>query len=161
VAELEKCVWTEDDFEVMGWHDATVHAIALDWDRAEAANGGQGASLMLDIDYIVSWIHTDGPYRFEVAPATIVFEDVWYLTGDLDATAGGPLQLLDLHRDTSDDPAAWDFDGVGFALEFRARSFRQHFRSQPIANGERQTLSSARRGGPSFATPTAFAPSGA
>jgi hypothetical protein len=152
VAALDKCVWSDEDYDVMGWHDATVHALALDWDRADPASG-QGATLLLDIDYIVSWIHTDGPYRFEVAPATLVFEDVWNLSGDLDVSAGGPLQMLALNR-TGD--GEWEFDGVGFSLGFRAPGFRQHFRSQPIANGERQTLSEARRGGPCFATPSAF-----
>jgi hypothetical protein len=44
--ELEKWVWSHHDFDVMGWHDATVHAFALVPEQFE---------LLLDIDYIVKW----------------------------------------------------------------------------------------------------------
>jgi len=44
-----KTVWTDADFETMGWHDNAVHAIAV-----EPAPPHPG-SLLLDIDYIVEW----------------------------------------------------------------------------------------------------------
>jgi hypothetical protein len=157
MAELEKCVWTDRDFDLMGWHDATVHALAVDWDTVVLEGGWHGATLLLDIDYIVTWIRREGPIHFEVAPATLVFEDVWDIEGDLQSEQTmGPPQILDLNRGAAEDDglAAWEVDGDRFALRFRARAFHQHFRAWPIANGEAQSLTSARRGGPSFATPS-------
>ena len=46
---LEKAVWTDGDFDRMGWHDARVHAIAFHEDE-------DNAELLLDLDYIVRWI---------------------------------------------------------------------------------------------------------
>ncbi len=40
--ELEKWVWSQHDFDLMGWHDATVHAFALVPEQFE---------LLLDIGY--------------------------------------------------------------------------------------------------------------
>ena len=51
---LEKAVWTQDDFPVMGWHDATVHAIGFDEDELWSER------LLLDLDYIVEWIEPAG-----------------------------------------------------------------------------------------------------
>src|SRR5690348_9572503 len=48
---LEKAVWTDGDFDTMGWHDASVHAIAFH----EEEHGAQDA-LLLDLDYIVRWL---------------------------------------------------------------------------------------------------------
>ena len=45
--ELEKAVWTDDDFSLMGWHDATVYA---------AATLPESFELVLDIDYILKWV---------------------------------------------------------------------------------------------------------
>lgn len=38
--ELEKWVWTENDFEQMGWHDATIYGVRLN------------QNLEIDLDYI-------------------------------------------------------------------------------------------------------------
>src|SRR5689334_9123992 len=83
---LEKAVWTDGDFDTMGWHDATVHAIAFHEDE----QGAQDA-LLLDLDYIVRWLDPEPPaeyFTFLVAPATLVFENVWNLQGELDTRAG-------------------------------------------------------------------------
>jgi hypothetical protein len=160
---LEKCVWTDRDYEVMGWHDATVHALAIDWDPVVLEGGWHGATLLLDIDYIVSWgePQPDRTFRFQVAPATLAFEDAWDVEGGLrhDRTMAPP-QILDLRRGPPENPksdlTAWHIEGDRFELRFEARGFSQHFRSRPIANGREQSLTSAQRGGPSFARPAAF-----
>jgi hypothetical protein len=86
--QLEKAVWTDADFVTMGWHDATVHAIAFHEDE-------QNAELLLDLDYIVRWIDPEPPAEhltFLVAPATLVFENVWGLDGELGAAERTLLQ---------------------------------------------------------------------
>jgi hypothetical protein len=77
---LEKAVWTDADFAVMGWHDATVHAIGFGEDHDRAL-------LMLDLDYIVRWIDPQPPHEyftFFVAPATLVFENVSHFVADME-----------------------------------------------------------------------------
>jgi hypothetical protein len=44
---LEKKVWTDQDFEQMGWHDCNIYKIRLTED------------LELDIDYILQWNKPD------------------------------------------------------------------------------------------------------
>jgi hypothetical protein len=67
---LDKPIWTNADFEIMGWHDATVWAMAVVSDDFE---------LIFDIDYILRWIDPvppDPSFSFWVSPATLVFEGV-------------------------------------------------------------------------------------
>jgi hypothetical protein len=84
----------------MGWHDSCVHAVAVEddgWSR-----------LLLDLDYIVGWVRPEPPetaMRFWVAPATLVFENVWDLEGDIAAASGVAqrvLLLIDVVRRESD-----------------------------------------------------------
>src|SRR5947209_5626308 len=66
---LDRVVWTQEDFDAMSWHDATVHGIGFDEDELWAER------LLLDLDYIVSWVKPTPPdehYSFLVAPATLV-----------------------------------------------------------------------------------------
>jgi hypothetical protein len=177
---LERCVWTDDDFEAMGWHDSCVHAVAVEddgWSR-----------LLLDLDYIVNWekpAPSETAWRFMVAPATLVFENVWDLEGDIAAASGMAQRVLllidavrregdvmeDVRRgrrerwmsgmagghDLMGPPETgyldrWEISGHNFALRFLADGFHQHFRAQPTLTGK-QSLTAAERGGFSFAEP--------
>ena len=72
--ELEKWIWTEKDFEQMGWHDATIYGLRLT------------KNLELDIDYILQWNQPDEEgfhFTFWVAPATLIFERPTDLTFEL------------------------------------------------------------------------------
>src|SRR5687768_16247891 len=85
--EIEKWVWSQEDFDLMGWHDVTVHAFALLPERFE---------FLLDIDYILKWEEPEPPdryYTFWVSPATLVFEGVQNIKVDLDI---GSIQDIDL-----------------------------------------------------------------
>ncbi len=66
--ELEKSVWTEQDYEVMGWHDCRLWAMVADIDAFEFS---------LDLDYIFKWVQP-GPgetyFKFWVCPVTMVFK---------------------------------------------------------------------------------------
>jgi len=78
---LEKSVWTDADFERMGWHDCPIHAIAFDSDDIKIENNLilSAGSLVFDIDYIFKWIHPekeDGCYSFWIAPCTLMFKNV-------------------------------------------------------------------------------------
>jgi hypothetical protein len=146
----EKAVWTDGDFDTMSWHDATVHAIAFH-------EGEQDDRLLLDLDYIVRWLHPEPPARgftFLVAPATLVFENVSDLQGELDTRSSRML----LHIDTIERGKAeyaWVIQGHDFALTLFASGFRQHFRGRPIRTAS-QRLQLGARGGISFDQPLDF-----
>ena len=44
---LEKSIWTQDDFAVMGWHDANIYGMVIE--KGEELWQG---NLIFDIDYI-------------------------------------------------------------------------------------------------------------
>jgi hypothetical protein len=179
--ELERWVWTDEDFEAMDWHDSCVHAVAVEddgWSR-----------LLLDLDYIVKAVHPEPPERalsFWVAPATLVFENVWDLEGEIAAASGMAQRVLllvsDVRResdvmkdvtsgrrerwisgmagghDFSKGPAEtayldrWEIEGHNFNLRFLADGFHQHLRARPTLTGAMR-LTGAERGGFSFAEP--------
>ncbi|MEV7525872.1 hypothetical protein [Streptomyces sp. NPDC091371] len=146
---LSKSVWSDADFEEMGWHDATVHGLSVQ------ATGKILPHLVLDLDYIVRWVNPVPPethFSFWVSPATLVFEDVWDLEGDL-AFKGGwipDLEIDSLHRlvpdDGRQDQPLWHIEGHAFELKFRASGYRQYFRQAPTLISQ-QAMSHAERGG--------------
>ncbi|WP_332759649.1 hypothetical protein [Streptomyces sp. MT206] len=78
---LSKSVWSDADFEAMGWHDATVHGLSVQ------PTNDILPRFLLDLDYIVRWVHPVPPathFSFWISPATLVFEEVFDLQGDLD-----------------------------------------------------------------------------
>ncbi|MEJ6979425.1 hypothetical protein WG906_03130 [Pedobacter sp. P351] len=44
--DLENQIWTEQDFDNMGWHDSSIYGIAF----------GRPYELSFDIDYIFKWV---------------------------------------------------------------------------------------------------------
>jgi hypothetical protein len=152
-------VWTDADWDQMGWHDASIHAMAVDWDPVMLGDQWRGADVLLDIDYIVAWLpRADGWFTFEVAPATLVFEDAWDLRGGLDHSHFvDPPEILELHRAAvGDGEWDWHVEGATFDLRLKARRLRQHFRARPVGTGTSQRLSTQARGGFSFARPESF-----
>jgi hypothetical protein len=68
---LEKATWTDADFGVMGWHDAALHALAIE------PSPPYPGRLLVDIDYIVEWIApspSETTFSFWLCPATLVFD---------------------------------------------------------------------------------------
>ena len=157
---ITRAVWTDADFEQMGWHDATIHALAF---REEAGC----AELLLDIDYIVLWnapVKPNAALSFTVAPATLIFENVWSLEGDL-AADRVRLRIDAIRRcDPEDDRqrtanvVPWIIEGDRFEIRLLASGFRQHFRARAIDAGAEQSFALERRGGVSFAEPTTLPP---
>ena len=82
----EQRVWTDEDFDVMGWHDATVHALAF-----------ESTTLLLDLDYTLgddceadSEEQRSKMPSFWMSPATLVFAAV----DDIEGRVGGELAGL-------------------------------------------------------------------
>ncbi|MFC6066832.1 hypothetical protein [Streptomyces ochraceiscleroticus] len=148
---LAKSVWSESDFEDMGWHDATVHGLYVQ------RTDGVLPRLLLDLDYIVRWVHPIPPakyFSFWMSPATLVFDEFWDIEGDFDHKGTYPeLTIDDVHRLVPGDGRAdfpqWHIEGHAFDLKFRAAGFRQYFRQAPRLSSV-QVLSPAERGGCCF-----------
>lgn len=107
--KLEKWIWTEADFDVMGWHDSQIHAIAFSPDAFELA---------FDIDYIFQWVDpqpNDTYFRFWVAPATIVFKNVHDVEFDIDSY-NGKLEIDTIKRE--DEAAPINAEFIGHAREW-------------------------------------------
>src|SRR4051812_16698612 len=105
--ELEKWIWTEADFEQMGWHDARVHAVSFVRDEFE---------IVFDLDYILEWVHpTAGEtyFKFWVAPVTLVFEKVY----DIEMEFSEPDFELD-YIDRKDPRRPKNADGLGQDTEW-------------------------------------------
>jgi len=155
--ELEKGIWTHDDFERMGWHDSSIYACGAIPEDFE---------LMFDLDYIVEWVPPGADekyYSFWVAPATLVFQNVADVQVTLESMQG-EITLLGLQRgDPHPTPAGrlndyrWTLDGNEGSITFRATGFRQYFRAAPVLTTA-QRLSQSARGGLSF-NRTELAPS--
>jgi hypothetical protein len=149
----ERRIWTEADFEQMGWHDCAVHALAFRPERFE---------LRLDLDYILRWIaptEPGGPFTFRLAPATLVFHNVSEATVDLQPWTGA-LPTLDALTRADPQPTpngrlvtwSWELDGHEGAIRLRATGYTQALRAAPRVAPE-QRLTWEERGGPSFALP--------
>jgi hypothetical protein len=158
---LGRAVWTDADFDQMGWHDVRVHAIGFFEDDLETP-----AELALDIDYIVRWIDPEPPdeyFTFDIAPATLVFSDVWGLEGELQAFQRTLLTIDGIERGEPESELQeqkgmrpWTVTAGEVELRFVARGFSQHFRARPILAGHRQWLTGDERGGYSFERPAAL-----
>jgi hypothetical protein len=148
---LERWLWTEADFEQMGWHDSYIHAVAFLPEQFEVA---------FDIDYILQWVQPseDQYCRFWVAPATLVFENIHDLKLDLEPFEA--VEIADLHRDDPKRPInaeyigrdtewRWRIETHQGDITLRAIGYKQHFRRQPIFTRS-QSLDLAARGGFSF-----------
>lgn len=110
-----KSLWSDADFDEMGWHDGTIHGLCV---QPGAPDGSLPPRLLLDIDYIVRRVHPVAPqthFSFWTAPSTLVFDDVWDFEGDLDFKGmGSSLQIDHLRRSTPEDSRRgpqWHLEG--------------------------------------------------
>lgn len=87
---MHKTKWTLDDFDVMGWHDATIYA----WFPPD----DDGMNMLILIDYIFEWINLGGRFNFVVAPATLRFLGAFDLKMKLNFTNVSGLTILDIER---------------------------------------------------------------
>ena len=146
---IAKSVWTDADFDTMGWHDNAVHAFAF-----EPAMPFPGR-LLIDLDYIVEWVSPVPPetrFSFWMCPSTLVFDHAWDLTGDVDLTRRSfTLQLNTILR-SEPDPRGfheWTLEGQEFTLCLSAKGFTQYLR-RPAIQSFQQRLEADERGGLSF-----------
>jgi hypothetical protein len=148
-SNIEKAVWTESDFEVMGWHDCRVHAFTLEPYEDESGK------LLVDLDYITQWVQPTQlgtSFSFWVAPATLVFDAAWAFEAEVSPYSNFALDLDRIERSDLDQfgRSRWTLDGHQFTARLLAPGFKQFLRRAPIASPH-QSLSMEARGGVSFA----------
>ncbi len=147
--QLDKNVWTESDFGVMGWHDVTVWSMLTDPDKF---------TFSLDIDYIFNWVHPapgETYFKFWIAPSVMVFENAWAVQIDIDSQQGG-ITIDHLRQEaighTPDGTLTrykYTLECHEGSIELEATGFRMHVRGSPRLV-ERQSLDLAARGGVNF-----------
>ena len=128
----EKYVWDTSDFDRMGWHDATIYAVAFEPQRFEVS---------LDVDYIFEWLQPSRGeefFRFWVSPCTVVFENVY----DFELDGPGPgstFQVNEIRRDQARTPRnagyiaadtewQWTVDCHHGEIRLWSTGFTQHVR---------------------------------
>lgn len=149
VYQLEKAVWSEKDFEVMGWHDATIYSTVADPEKYE---------FLIDLDYIFSWVHPkigEQYFKFWIAPVTMVFENVYNVKIDIESRSGF-IEVADFYMEnpqltpnkkfTSHD---YRFDCQEGEISLQATAFKMYVRQNPkFVAGQRFDLEE--RGGVNF-----------
>lgn len=120
--ELEKDIWTDADFENMGWHDCRIYKIRL------------GLDLELDIDYIFKWNQPDLeglPFTFWLAPATLVFRRPKQVTFDLDIAFEDVGEIDSIERSVGDEGISWTIDTQKGEIQLLSSGFEQFIRQKP------------------------------
>jgi len=121
--ELEKSIWTEKDFELMGWHDAQIYKMAL------------GKDLEFDIDYIFKWNQPELeglPFTFWVAPATLVFKKAKILSFDFELAMEDVFEIDYIEREVTGEKITWLIVTQRGEIEFTCEGFDQYIRQKPL-----------------------------
>ncbi|AEL25330.1 hypothetical protein [Cyclobacterium marinum] len=121
--ELEKNIWTDADFEKMGWHDCRIYKIRLT------------ENLELDIDYILQWNKPDIeglPFTFWVAPATLVFKNINNIQFEIDTAFHKGVEIEDIELKKLDNKIQWTIITQQGDIEFTSDGFTQWIRQEPF-----------------------------
>lgn len=144
--ELDKTVWTEQDYEVMGWHDCRLWAMVADTEAFEFS---------LDIDYIFQWVKP-GPgetyFKFWICPVTMVFENAHTVRINIESQLGF-IELDHLHKEeerkneyTGLIEHLYRFECQEGEVSLRASGYKMYVRQLPRLT-QAQSLDFAVRGG--------------
>jgi hypothetical protein len=117
--ELEKSIWTDKDFDDMGWHDNHIYKIRLTKD------------LELDIDYIFQWNKPDLeglPFTFWIAPATLVFKNIKDLSFEFDTGFEDSFEIEDIERENTNQ---WTIITRQGDIQFISEGYEQFIRQDP------------------------------
>ena len=117
--ELEKNIWTDSDFDQMGWHDNHIYKIRLTQD------------LELDIDYIFKWNPPDLEglhYTFWIAPATLVFKNIRNIIFELTTGFEDGFEIEDIERENENQ---WTIITRQGDIQFISEGFEQYVRQAP------------------------------
>lgn len=145
----EKELWTEADFEEMGWHDSQIYSIHPP---------GSDLVLKLDIDYIFRWELNQETNRFAfwVSPCSLCFENVVVLKVDLlfDKVVG--IYIDEIVRSNPELSASGELTFWQYIIRtdrgditFESSGYRQIVHQQPVFS-ESQSLELPNRSWPTL-----------
>jgi hypothetical protein len=152
--QLEKYLWTENDFSSMDWHDSKIYAIAFDEEKFELA---------FDIDYILQWIDPTGEdnyFKFWVAPATLVFKNVYDINLGMDSldfqidviNRSNPAKPVNAEYLNVDVEYNWTIETTSGEISFKSIGYTLFIRQPPRLLNV-QTIGLKDRGGICFTNP--------
>jgi hypothetical protein len=121
--KLEKKIWTESDFEQMGWHDCNIYKMGLTHD------------LVFDIDYILKWNKPDIEglsFTFWLAPSTLVFKNVKNLHFDIDLGFHDTIEIDDIEKEETENGTNWNVITQQGDFEFISDGYKQFIRQDPF-----------------------------
>jgi hypothetical protein len=120
---LEKRIWTDADYQQMGWHDNPVYKMHLATD------------LSLDIDCILQWnkppVQGLG-FTFWIAPATLVFESVTNISFDFDTAFQSGIEIDGIKREYDGDTTTWTIITQQGDMSFQSPGYTQFIRQDPF-----------------------------
>ncbi|MBK8454538.1 MAG: hypothetical protein WAQ53_02405 [Thiofilum sp.] len=139
--ELEKDIWSEADFSVMGWHDASIWSIIPNSEKFE---------YLLDLDYIFKWVHpneNETYFKFWVTPVTMVFENAFDVKIDIESQQG-LIEVSDLYKEHPKltpnrkfTTHTYRFECQEGEISVKATSFKMYVRQEPkLIQGQRFEL---------------------
>lgn len=134
--ELEKWIWTENDFEKMGWHDCPIYAMKFD------------DNVSFDLDYLFKWNESENegmPYTFWISPATLVFDNVTLFKVNFITDFVNGLEIYEISKSTVDNTTEWIIETQEGTITIHSDSFRQIIRRKPTLQYN-QCLSDEERG---------------
>ena len=147
--KLEKPVWNDKDFSIMGWHDATLWSMLANPIAFE---------FLFDLDYIFKWVppkEGEANYKFLVAPVTMVFENAHDIKVNINS-AQGTIEIADLHREKSKATPNGKFTEYTYSFKCQegeisvvATGFKMFVRKQPELL-QRQSFELGQRQGITF-----------
>ena len=155
IFKLDKSIWTNNDFEEMGWHDSKIYGMTI-----EKHDDNWAADFLLDIDYIFKWVHPVPPaqtFTFWIAPCTLIFKECFDLYIEYDTNAGS-LDLMEIddlclsdkiEQENNKLAYKWIIELQQGQIELKSYGFEQIVRQKPI-HVQSQILSLDERGGINF-----------
>lgn len=135
--ELEKRLWSDENFEQMGWHDCLIYKIRVT------------ENVELDLDYILKWNEPElegFSFTFWVAPATLVFRQVKNFTCELDTSFHDAVEIQDIKRQMTENGLLWTIATHQGDFQFFSEGYRQYIRQDPFFEFG-QNISFTERGG--------------
>lgn len=140
-------IFSTKDFTKINWHDCKIHGLAFDEDEFK---------FYLDIDLILEWIEpssNEEGYKFKLAPATLIFRNVWSLVLDIDTNLALDIDSVSMqnskNKDYAQDEYNWNIVLQQGEISFRSIGFEIYIRKPPEIRDE-QSFVLKERGGVSF-----------
>lgn len=150
---ISKSLWTDNDYDVMGWHDCLIYAMST----------GVNNELIFDIDYIWLWVESQNDkiqFHFWISPCTLAFENVYDLNLDLDISVPFEIRMDSISRCNPQKcknaefvnreiEYEWTIDTQQGAISFKSNGFKQYSRQNPVLS-DKQEIGIEDRHGISF-----------